>query len=355
MSEEEAPFFGLHFHHRHDSDGQHSLPAQNLIAALEGLQRTIHLVAMMSEGREVRSRARVTRDIEERYQLQCAPAKAGSYYQATFIAEKDGSLLSPVEVREVAEITRNLLVAIGQGDDGNFRKVVPDSAFRSPIITSLEKIFAGQGSRYRLSIEEKNGRVIVDSVRAVDALDHFRQSRISPDTHSIVTGYFNKVDFKERKLTLLIPSTGRSISCIYDEEIESTLLENARDLIQVVGTIELDADGNPQRITDVQEFHPVNTDDIDIIELLPENLKSSELNNLRVAVDLTDDKQTYCASIDELWIDHAAYTRSDLVDGLRAEIGFLWKTIALEDDENLTKKARELKAVLRRMFQEISG
>ena len=86
---------------------QHVLPAFNLVQALDGLQRTIHLVAMMKEGREVWKRARVTRDIEERFELNCEVAAPGSFYQPTFIAEKDQSLFSPDDVREVSEITKN--------------------------------------------------------------------------------------------------------------------------------------------------------------------------------------------------------------------------------------------------------
>lgn len=354
MDLEQETFFGLHFEPRHDRDGAHVLPAQNLVQALEGLQRTIHLVAMMNAGREVKTRARVTRDIEERFQLHCEVPKEGSYFQPTFIPERGPSLFSPDKVREVAQITRNLLDSIKTGDEQDFRRTVVDSAFRAPIIASLEKMFGGQGGNYRLSVKNKAGNVIVDSVSATDSLERLRQARLSPDTHSIVTGYFNKVDFKEHKLSLLIPSTGRLISCLYEEDIEPALLENARDLIQVVGTIELDDDGNPQRITDVQEVHPVNVDDIDLIDLLPDYLKANELNNLRISVELSEDKQTYFAKSDELGIDQAAYTRPDLVDALEAELDFLWRHVAQEDDENLTLKARQLKADLKRWFKEIS-
>lgn len=353
MDFEQETYFGLHFQPRHDGEGPHVLPVQNLIQALEGLQRTIHLVAMMKEGREVKTRARVTRDIEDRFQLHCEVPKEGSYYQPTFIADRDQSLFSSEETKQVAEITRNLLSSIARGDDQDFKHTVVDSAFRAPIISALGKMF-GQGGHYRLSVEDKAGNVIVDSVSATDTLERIRQARLSPDTHSIVTGFFNKVDFKERKLSLLIPSTGRLISCLYEEDIEPALLENARDLIQVVGTIELDEDGNPQRITDVQEVHPVNVDDIDIIELLPDYLKANELNNLRISVELSEDKQTYFAKLDELGIDQAAYTRSDLVDALEAELDFLWKHVAQEDDENLAPKALLLKAELKRLFKEIS-
>ena len=92
MDYEPEAYFGLRFQPRHAESISHVLPAQNLICALEGLQRTIHLVAMMTTGREVRTRARVTRDIEDRFQLQCGVPEAGSYYQPTFIAERDQSL-----------------------------------------------------------------------------------------------------------------------------------------------------------------------------------------------------------------------------------------------------------------------
>ena len=97
------------------------------------------------------------------------------------------------------------------------------------------------------------------------------------------------------------------------------------------------------------------TDTIDIIELLPEYLKANELNNLRVEVELSDDKQTYFAKLDELGIDQTAYTRSDLVEALEAELDFLWKNVAQESDDKLTPKASLLKAELKRLFKEISG
>jgi len=346
-------FFGLRFETRRPDEDKHVLPAQNLISALEGLQRTVHLVAMMQQGREVRSRARVTRDIEEHFQLLCAPTQVGSFYQPTFIADANPGLLAVTAIEDVTETTEGLLAAITQGDEAAFRKKVADSAYRAPLIASLERMFKDQG-HYALEIYDSRGAVIANSIAAIATLDSLRQSRLWPDTSAIVTGYFNKIDFKERKLSLLLPGSQRLISCIYEEDIEPVLLANARDLIQVVGTIELDEHGVPLRITDVQEVHPVDTSDIDIIDLLPEYLKSVSRNNLHVSVDLSEDKQTYIASLDELGIDQAAYTRDDLMEGLRAEMSFLWTSIALEKDENLSPKAISLKVQLRNYFKEIS-
>lgn len=350
---EKSGFFGLRFMPRRSDEDDHVLPAQNLISALEGLQRTIHLVAMMREGREVRSRARVTHDIEEHFQLLCMPTELGSFYQPTFVADPNPGLLAAKSIAEVTEATQGLLSAIMEGNETGFRKNVADSAYRAPLIASLERMFKSQG-HYILEVQDSQGNLIADSISATVSLETLRQSRLSPDTSSIVTGYFNKVDFKERKLSLMLPASQRSISCIYEEDIEPVLLANARDLIQVVGTIELDEHGSPVRITDVQEVHPVDTTDIDIIDLLPEYLKSISRNHLHVAVDLSEDKQTYVASFEELGIDHAAYTRDDLIEGVRAEISFLWQNIAREEDKNLAPKAILLKAALQRIFKEIS-
>lgn len=89
---------------------------------------------------------------------------------------------------------------------------------------------------------------------------------------------------------------------------------------------------------------------IDIIEVLPDYLKSSPLNNAKVHVSLSDDNQTHIASIEDLGIESAAYTRDDLIEGLRAEIDFLWKEIAMADDDDLNEKAIVMKNNLLKHF-----
>lgn len=353
LEPEESTFFGLHFHYRGDeSDRPHILPARNLIQALEGLQRTVHLVAMMHEGREIRSRARITHEIEEHFQLHCAVPKSGSYYQPTFVADPSPSLLAQQALLEVANDTRSLIKAIAENDEAKFKHVVADSAYRGPILSSLEKTFKEQRGLYRLDIEDERGEIIASSAIAFEAIENLKKSRIPENTYSIITGYFNRVDFKERKITIQLQS-GHSVNCIYDEEVEPTLLENARDLIQIVGMVEVDENGNPKRVTDVQEVHAVDTSEIDIIEVLPDYLKSLELNNMQAKVYLSEDNQTYFASIEDIGIETAAYTRSDLMEGIRAEIDFLWRNIAKEDDENLTSDAVEVKNKLQRYFKEM--
>lgn len=87
----------------------------------------------------------------------------------------------------------------------------------------------------------------------------------------------------------------------------------------------------------------IDTNDIDLVEILPDSIKLSGSSTLRIIVDLSEDKQTYFAKLNEFEIDLAAYTRADLIESLKSEINFLWNNIAQEDDGNLTAKARLLK------------
>lgn len=159
---------------------------------------------------------------------------------------------------------------------------------------------------------------------------------------------------EDQSMKLIVTSPPYNIGKSYEKR--SPLDQYIQDQAQVISECVrlLHPNGNPQRITDVQEVHPVNTDDIDVIDLLPEYLKAKELNNLRVQVHLSEDKQTYFARLDELGIEQAAYTRSDLVDALQAELEFLWNNIAKETDEKLSPKARVLKEALQKFFQEMS-
>lgn len=358
MKHDDDAVLGLRFRPRHSTADPHVIPAMNLVQALDGLQRTIHLVAMMRERKEIRRRARITHDIENRFQLHCLAASEGSYYQRTFIAAKDATLLSQEDVHGVMGTTKGLLAAVNTGDVQLFSETVVDSAYRTPILTALEKMFERQGNHYLLTIEDSHEVTIADSKAAAEYIPRIKESRLPINTQMIVTGILTKIDFKEHKLWLFMSETGRTVECIYDEDVEQTLLENARDLIQVIGTIEIDEGGNPKRVTDIQEIHSVNIDDMDIIDILPANLYGVPQGSpmeMKVKVSLSDDGQSYCAEIPVFGIDLAAHTRIDLIDSLTAEISFLWENIARESDENLAPKAQLLKARLHQYFREVAA
>ena len=59
-----------------------SVPAALLIQTLEGAQRVIWLLALAAENRDIRMRARIPVEIEQRYQYKMQPAASGQLYHA---------------------------------------------------------------------------------------------------------------------------------------------------------------------------------------------------------------------------------------------------------------------------------
>lgn len=134
-------------------------------------------------------------------------------------------------------------------------------------------------------------------------------------------------------------------------EVERTeLFPDKNSLPTIKDLIDLDFTGGKSSVEFIRQGRDDSTDDIDITEILPDYLRANQNNNLRVSVNLSEDEQTYFAKLDVLGIEQAAYTRFDLVDALKAELDFLWKHVALEDNANLAPKALSLKAELKRLF-----
>src|ERR1035438_4634747 len=67
------------FRFSHATAENQSVPASLLIQTLEGAQRVIWLLALAEENRDIKMRARIPSEIEQRYQLRCSVPKAGSY------------------------------------------------------------------------------------------------------------------------------------------------------------------------------------------------------------------------------------------------------------------------------------
>ena len=363
MSREDA--FNLRFQNKFDArEGADSnvVPANVLSQALEGLQRIVHLVAMMRGGREVQSRARVTRDIEQRFQLLCDIPQSGSYYQPTFIfSESAEPVLDFAEVeqeesqRGVAETAYEIFQAVQVGDEALFKKAIPDSAYRRPIATAVERMLPQRGT-VSLSIEKEDGNVVLQQSRARQFLRQLHSPTDEPlAPATVLTGYLTKVDFRERKMFLQVPDTQKVIPCNYDERAENVILSAPRELIQVVGTVELDENGSPVRITDVEEVFAIDDDDIDIVTLLPPFVKSKSSNEIVVEVELSDDKQSYTARFSPLGIEIAALTREDLVESLRTEIEFIWEEFAQEEHGNLAPSGIELKKRALDLFEGMSS
>jgi hypothetical protein len=168
-----------------------------------------------------------------------------------------------------------------------------------------------------------------------------------------VTGRLERIDFGARMLTIIYAVTRRELDCHYDESIEELLLENPRELIQVTGRVTLDEEGNPTRITDVEDIREVDLSPFHLSEFrLPDRtLRLREPLLLTPALDETE--QLLCLSDPTLGIDICAPTREELDVALHEEIDVLWRNYALADTvQPMTDAAASLKQRLVEAIEE---
>ena len=178
------------------------------------------------------------------------------------------------------------------------------------------------------------------------------RSRQEPaETTYIVTGKFIRVDFEARKLEILYPGTNKILDCFYQEDFTPVLPENPGEMIQVIGSVELNADEEPVRITDVQDILEV---DLSPIPVRPAPFGEGHIvarQPIELHPVLSETKQLYRLEDEEIGISLFAYTRDELVDMLDDYIVMLWTDYAQEKDEILSGDARELKVHLLEAFE----
>lgn len=347
-------FFALRLEPESGDADPHLISVQTLVRALEGLQRAVHLVAMMHEGQELKSKPQAPRHIKDRFHLHVRPSVTGSYYQEVLLTPQSG--ISALDFGEEAQVKNTLedaLGAIEQGDLEKFQSTIPNPEFQRPLIASFKRTLSDPSKNCRIKIENGNGAVITDSDSVSKKFDIFKTLRSDPNIESFATGYVEKIDFYKRILFIRIPHTCNLLQCHYKKRVEGTLIKNKCKLVQIEGKIEVDREGNPRKIVKMKKAWKVDTENINVIGLLPSYLQENHAGKLQVDVDLTDDKQAFVAKLSDLGIFQIAQTRRELAEILEAELDVLWQEYALKDDESLVVgEAHEIKRQMKTLFKE---
>ena len=153
-----------------------------------------------------------------------------------------------------------------------------------------------------------------------------------------------------------MPHTGKLLKGTYSEEMEQVLFRNSDSLIQIVGNIQVDDEGNPSKILEIRNANEIDSSDINVMDVIPEYLKPKDnAPSLIITVDLTDDKQFYVAGSSELVIFKHAFTRAELIDNLEAEMDFLWRQFALIDESSpCSEEVDKIRRKMKEMFRETS-
>lgn len=354
MSEETLQPWEMKFEGRLADSG--SVPAMILSEVIQAFQRTIHLIAMEVENKEVRQRAKLTAAQEQKYVLMCSAPKPGSLLVSTTFGNSRSSLYADKEIQDVSQRFVEVCAAIENENYARLCHLLPDDIRRVKTLESMRKMVPKKGSDIHLTIS--NGTPFFKSEVIGRQIKALHENKSDQETLRTVTGKLVRIDFNDLKITIEYPPTNKELDCNYSEESEVSeimLFDNRRQMIQVTGRIILDDHDHPKAIRDVEsicelDLSPFCLSDIQLKEKLLRFRKERVLEP-----KLDESKQLICLEDDELGIDIFAYTRDDLDEALTKEMDFLWHEYALAEDSELSPRALDLKHALLNALEEVSN
>lgn len=358
MKGDERSDFGLRFQPQDPDEENRTLPSANLVKVLEGLQRTIHLVAMMKESHIIRERVQISHDIQERFQLYCQPAVEGSYLLPVFVAGPNRDDCDQAEAPQIAGLTHRVMEFINTGNEGELRRIIPDPAFLSRIIDSLLKVFADKTGKYTLSILDSTGRTIAQSESMRREISRLNETGIFPKTREApypyaITGYLGKMNFLKKEFTLKTLGCGKLIHGQYPEEFQSKLAKIGNQIIRVEGGIDVDKNGIPSKIAYMNNFFHENTAEyVELNEVLPDGLRLANADCQMLKIYPSENGRLYHARHDEIEISLEAATHADLLELVQDFLEVQWRDIGMGEDSRLSVGAQRLKKKLHNHFME---
>lgn len=322
-----------------------------LANVLKGVQETIYLVALSELRREVKKRARVPLDIQRSCELIRVLESPGSYEilatipepeQPTIFGTPDIGIVARDKFLEIAE-TISL-----RPDAKRLSEIIPDGNQRKRILRSIESFTPRPGHEWYLVIVAGKTFCSVNNETRKNISKILNEPAVERRT---VTGELVRLHLDENRLGIFYPPTNRVLDCYYDPVLEDVIIQNLKGLIQVTGTVQLDSNGHPDKIVDVFEI-----EELDLSPARFTKISSGEtVLFLKRPIEITPyfEDQSIVFEYPALNIIASGATREEAVAELQADIIWLWKEYAEEDDGNLTNDAIEFKKYLKELIAEV--
>jgi hypothetical protein len=338
----------LEFHFKGGSAENRQLPIEFMINLLNNVRELTYLIVSQEKGISFNGRFKPPKQIKDNCVIKCELAKEGSYSQALSFEYTEQNIKPFEKIEETLQF-------VIDSDESKIIHSFPNAKMRSRVLSCVKQAFpqsdsdiyveiANGNSKLNSKVIQKNITAIIDKTQAV-VEEHM----------TAVTGYLTSIDFAKRKMIIFYPVTSRSLDCFYNEEIEDMLLENRRQLVQVIGMAVLDENDHPREITDVVSIQEIDLSPIELDCICCECKSLRFKNRLVLTPVLDDSKQLYAMSYPEFGLETFAYTRQEIIDGIKSDIAMLWSEYAETADEALTEGAIELKQKLLSNIEEISN
>jgi hypothetical protein len=328
-----------------DDDGVHEVPADVLARALAGMQQLVYLLATAQEQRTIGVRFRLSQEIQQRYSLSCRIPQPGSYAMPIALGsgERDISLFT--NYSELLDKAENLFSTIQRGNLDPLLNVFPDGKVRNRALREVRKLLPKPGEGWKFGFQRGNHpEVLLSSDSAIATIDRELAQDSPEDTVMTITGELIRIDFDKRTVVLRYPPTRTEIECVYVDELEETMIENRRALIQATGQFTLDEEGNPTKLTNVTQLEPVDLSPILLktVHWQGREFRFKQPLILQPKLD-EESSQLYVVEASELTLLAYAQTREQLLQEIGEQVAFMWDTYVKESEDCLAPDALRLR------------
>jgi hypothetical protein len=306
--------------------GTHEVPAEVLARVLSGMQQLVYLAASGQEYRKISQRFRLSEEIKRRYSLSCQIPVPGSYAMPLCLgmSEVDASLFTDYE--NLLGKLGGLFASIQSGTLDSLSEIFPDGKVRNRALREVRKLLPkpGEGWQLGLQVGAKEEVLLVPN-DAISTIDRELAQDAPEDTVMTVTGELIRIDFARRTVVLLYPPTRTELECLYVDELEETMIENRRGLIQATGQFTLDGDGNPKSLTNVTQLEPVDLSPITLKTVQWQGRTFQFTYPLLLEPQLDEESsQLYVVENIDLALISYAQTREQLLQDISEQIAFMW-------------------------------
>ncbi len=353
MSEADDQGRRLQFRFSRSTDARPAVPASILIQTLDGAQRAIWLIAMAKEQKDIKSRARIPPEIEQRYQLKCEVPQPGSYLLPAFVESVQPLLATTDQVNDVLATFEGVAGALQSQKRELVADFLPDTAIRKRVVDAFQQLAPKPGSGWRLDLSRNGTTVRMDDNWQRLVRKMYTPTEAEPDRET-VNGELIEINFADSQITILPIGSNRQLRVTYQDAMEDLLLENRRSMIQITGRVSRDENSEIKNMFDLESIGALDLSPLELNEVEHDGLRLRFKEAVRLQPQLNDDNPQFVRiEYPSLGLDAFAGTVSDLLGEVAEDLVVVWKHYVKAPDETLSPKALELKHRLLAVMEEV--
>lgn len=345
----------LEFHFKGGiADGQ-QLPVDCMINLLSNIKELVYLIVSQSQGIAYNERFKPSKEIKDNYLVKCEVPQVGSYAMPIEIDYVGQEL--PLDPVKPGEKIQQVMKWVVDDEEEKIIHLLPNpkmrvralSCVRNALPQATDGIFVEVAANDNVP-QAINSRIVQRKITPI--ID--KTQDVVEEYMTVVTGRLASIDFDEKKIVINHPVTRKALECFYNEEIESMLFDNRRQLVQITGSVVFDDNEQPKKITDVVNIQEVDLSPIEVDTIICDDRRLHMKNHLTLQPVLDDSEQLYTVEYPELGISAFAYTRQELTEEIEDDICYLWEEYALANDAELSEDALLLKHHLLSAIEEVA-